>query len=149
MSVLENIAFASMFRTGRHSIAQAMRDAEQYLSITGLEGVAHRLPGNINLQQRKFLELARALATEPRILMLDEVLTGLNPAEIHDSVAMIRRIHASNVTLLIVEHLMRVVRELATRMVVLAQGQLLADGAPDTVMARDEVIRAYLGRQHA
>jgi branched-chain amino acid transport system permease protein len=107
------------------------------------------MPASVNLQQRKFLELARALAARPSVLMLDEVLTGLNPAEIEDSVAMIRQIHGSSVTIVIVEHLMRVVTELATRMVVLAQGRLLADGAPTEVMARQDVITAYLGRQHA
>ena len=149
MTVLENVAFAAMFRADRLSMADAKREAWQHLEFTGLTDVANKMPASVNLQKRKFLELARALAARPSVLMLDEVLTGLNPAEIEESVAMIRQVHASSVTIVIVEHLMRVVTELATRMVVLAQGSLLADGVPTEVMARPDVITAYLGRHHA
>jgi branched-chain amino acid transport system permease protein len=149
MTVLENVAFAAMFRADRLSMAAAQKEAWEHLEFTGLSRVAHKLPAGVNLQQRKFLELARALAARPTVLMLDEVLTGLNPAEIDESVAMIRQIHASQVTIVIVEHLMRVVTELANRMVVLAQGKLLADGPPAQVMTRQDVITAYLGRQNA
>lgn len=149
MTVLENVAFAAMFRAERLSMAEAKHEAWEHLEFTRLAGVAHKLPAGVNLQQRKFLELARALAARPTVLMLDEVLTGLNPAEIDESVAMIRQIHAASMTIVIVEHLMRVVTELASRMVVLAQGRLLADGAPSEVMARQDVITAYLGRQNA
>jgi branched-chain amino acid transport system permease protein len=149
MTVLENVAFPAMFRSGHVSQAEATRIAWECLEFTNLAGVAHHLPVSINLQQRKFLELARALAAKPSILMLDEVLTGLNPAEIGASVEMIRKIHASSITLIIVEHLMRVVTELATKLVVLNQGTLLAQGDPHEVMRRDDVVTAYLGREHA
>jgi branched-chain amino acid transport system permease protein len=149
MTVLENVAFAAMFRAKRLSRAEAERGAWEYLDFTHLAEVAHQLPDSINLQQRKFLELARALASEPSVLMLDEVLTGLNPAEIESSVQMIRKIHAAGITLVIVEHLMRVVTELSTRLVVLNQGALLAQGLPHEVMKRPDVITAYLGREHA
>ncbi len=149
MTVLENVAFAAMFRHDGLSRTDAETAAWEYLDFTRLTPVAHKLPPAINLQQRKFLELARALAAQPSVLMLDEVLTGLNPAEIAESVDMVKRIHQSKVTIVIVEHLMRVVTELATRMVVLAQGEMLADGLPSEVMRRPDVITAYLGRQHA
>ena len=149
MTVLENVAFTSMFHNERRSIADAEEAAWEYLDFTHLRSVAHKYPSAINLQQRKFLELARALAANPSILMLDEVLTGLNPTEIEDSIAMIHKIHDSGVTIVIVEHLMRVVTQVATRMVVLQQGQLLAEGDPAEVMRRPDVVTAYLGRQHA
>lgn len=81
--------------------------------------------------------------------MLDEVLTGLNPTQIGESVEMVRKIHASKVTIVVVEHLMRVVTQLATRMVVLAQGEVLAHGSPRDVMSRPDVVTAYLGRGDA
>lgn len=149
MTVLENVAFTSMFHNERRSIADSEQAAWEYLDFTHLRAVAHKYPAAINLQQRKFLELARALAAKPSILMLDEVLTGLNPTEIEASIAMIHKIHDSGVTIVIVEHLMRVVTQVATRMVVLQQGQLLAEGDPAEVMRRPDVVTAYLGREHA
>jgi branched-chain amino acid transport system permease protein len=149
MTVLENVAFTVMFHSDIRSPRKARDAAWEYLDFTRLGGVAHELPDNINLHQRKFLELARALAARPTLLMLDEVLTGLNPREIDESVEMIRKIHGSDITIVIVEHLMRVVTQLATRMVVLRQGEFLASGPPADVMKHPEVITAYLGREHA
>ena len=97
------------------------------------------------LTELKALEVAKALSTNPKLLLLDEVLAGLNPTEVEESIEMIRRIHASGVTLVIVEHLVRVVTALSTTMTVLDQGQVIAQGNPEDVMKRPEVIRAYLG----
>ena len=149
MTVLENVAFACMFRSNGLNLGRALPAAEEYVEFTGLSNVADSLPSQINLHQRKFLELARALATEPKLLMLDEVMSGLNPAEIDESVEMIRKIHASNVTLVVVEHLMRVVTKLASHMLVLNYGRLLAEGQPEQVMQDPEVVKAYLGKEHA
>ena len=149
MTVLENVAFACMFRSKGLGLSDAMDGAWNYLEFTGLSRVAHALPSQINLHQRKFLELARALATEPRLLMLDEVLSGLNPGEIDESVEMIRKVHGSGVTLVVVEHLMRVVTELASRMIVLNSGRVLAEGSPGQVMRDPGVVKAYLGKEHA
>jgi branched-chain amino acid transport system permease protein len=149
MTVLKNVAFSCMFRSNGLSLSDATQAAWRYLEFTGLSRVAHSLPSQINLHQRKFLELARALATEPKLLMLDEVLSGLNPTEIDESVKMIRKIHGSGVTLVVVEHLMRVVTELASRMIVLNYGRILAEGPPLEVMRDPDVVKAYLGKKHA
>jgi ABC-type branched-subunit amino acid transport system ATPase component len=149
MTVREHVAFACMFRENGPSLADAHDAAQEYLEFTGLEGFADALPDQVNLHKRKFLELARALATQPKVLMLDEVLSGLNPVEIDESVEMIRKIHDSGVTLIIVEHLMRVVTQLAQRLVVLKEGRLLADGEPDEVMEDPAVMTAYLGKRRA
>lgn len=149
LSLQDNVAVASMFgRTGR-SEDEARAAAMDHLAFCGIEHLAHLRPATINLHQRKFLELARALATGPRLLMLDEVMAGLNPGEIDESVAMIRRVHDSGVTLVVVEHLMRVVTQLATRIVVLHRGQVLAEGEPQEVMSTEEVVEVYLGGGHA
>ncbi len=149
MTIHENVAVACMFRHDGMSRSDSQHAAWEYLEFTGLVEVADTLPSNVNLHQRKFLELARALATEPKVLMLDEVLSGLSPTEIDESVEMIRRIHSSGHTIVIVEHLMRVVTELSSRMVVLNHGRLLVEGTPNEVMNAEEVIKAYLGREHA
>lgn len=95
------------------------------------------------------MELARALSTNPELLLLDEVMAGLNPTEIDESVEMIRKIQESGITIVIVEHLMRVVTSLSSRMIVLNYGQIIADGTPNEVMNDPEVVTAYLGREYA
>ena len=105
-----------------------------------------RRPDDLNLHQRKFLELARALASRPRLVLLDEVLCGLTPSEIDDAVALIRRIRDQGSTIVFVEHVMRAVMALTDRIVVLNHGELLAEGAAADVMQRPEVMTAYLGQ---
>ena len=146
MTVRDNVAMAIMFGRTRRGLAEARLEAEAHLELVGLADRAGALPAAINLHERQLLEMARALATRPRILLLDEALAGLNPAEIDQAVGVVRRIHTSGVTIVIVEHLLRVVNQLATRIVVLEQGRALAAGDPATVMADPEVVRAYLGR---
>lgn len=149
MTVRDNVAMAVMFgRTGA-SLAQARRSAERHLATVHLGRLAHALPNALNLHQRQLLEMARAIAAEPVVLLLDEALAGLNPAEVDDAVAVIRRIHRTGISIVIVEHLLRVLQQLATRIVVLDRGALIADGAPAAVLADPEVVRAYLGRQRA
>lgn len=147
MTVRDNVATAIMFGRSARSLSDARRDAEEHLAIVGLVDLADALPGEVNLHERQLLEMARALATRPRVLMLDEALSGLNPVEVDNAVGVVRRIHASGIAIVLVEHLLRVVNQLATRIVVLDQGRTLAEGDPATVMRDPAVIRAYLGRQ--
>lgn len=147
MTVRENVASALLFGRDPRSRARARAEALAHLEFVGLGAFADALPSEINLHQRQLLEMARALATSPRVLLLDEALAGLNPAEIDDAVRVVRRIHDSGVTIVIVEHLLRVVTALATRIVVLDRGRLLADGEPRQVLSDPAVVRAYLGEQ--
>jgi branched-chain amino acid transport system permease protein len=145
MTPRENVAVSYMFGQARHSLSSARRAAGQWLEFTGLTDVADIAVDQLNLQQLKFLELARALATEPQLLLLDEVLAGLNPSEIESSVDMIRRIHDRGITIVIVEHVLRAVMSLSDRIVVLDQGCVIAEGEPQTVMRDEAVVAAYLG----
>lgn len=145
MTVTENVAVSYMFGHSRHSLDDARNAASEWIEFVGLSDVAEADVGQLTLHQLKFLELARALATEPRLLLLDEVLAGLNPTEIEQSIEMIRRIHAQGITLIIVEHVLRVVMSLSDRIVVLDQGAVIAMGKPDAVMSDPVVVAAYLG----
>lgn len=145
MTPRENVAVSYMFGQEKHSLASARQAAQEWLAFTGLAAVADHRVDQLNLQQLKFLELARALATEPKLLLLDEVLAGLNPSEIEASVDMIRRIHSQGITIVIVEHVLRAVMSLSDRIIVLDQGQVIAEGDPSTVMTDQAVISAYLG----
>ena len=145
MTVRDNVAMSLMFgRTGL-SLDAARAAAAEHLELVGLTRRADARPSEINLHERQLLEMARAVAQRPRVLFLDEALAGLNPIEIDNAVAVVRRIHASGISIVVVEHLLRVVNQLATRLVVLEQGRTLAEGDPATVMREPEVVRAYLG----
>ena len=145
MTPRENIAVSYMFGHSKHSLAEARLAAQEWLDFTGLAGVADVPISDLTLHQLKFLELARALATQPSLLLLDEVLAGLNPSEIDESVEMIRRIHTQGVTILVVEHVIRAVMALSSRLVVLNQGAVISEGDPETVMSDPAVVTAYLG----
>ncbi|MBL8286561.1 MAG: branched-chain amino acid ABC transporter ATP-binding protein/permease [Rubrivivax sp.] len=146
LSVLDNVALAAMFGGGLASPQAARREAMTWLAFAGLEARAQALPDELNLHQRKFLELARALASRPRLVLLDEVLCGLTPAEIDDAVALVRRIRDQGATVVFVEHVMRAVMALTDRVVVFDHGELLAEGPAAEVMQRPEVMSAYLGQ---
>jgi branched-chain amino acid transport system permease protein len=144
-SVLENAVLPAMFGAAALDRRGAEREALRWLEFTGLADRAQALPALLNLHQRKFLELARALASRPRLLLLDEVLSGLTPAEIDGAVQLIQRIREQGTTIVLVEHVMRIVVALADRIVVLDQGRVIAEGLPGEVMAHPAVIVAYLG----
>jgi len=144
-SVLDNVALAAMFGGGLSTPAAARREAMTWLAFAGLQDKALARPDELNLHQRKFLELARALASRPRLVLLDEVLCGLTPAEIDDAVALVRRIRDQGATVVFVEHVMRAVMALTDRVIVFDQGTLLAEGPAAEVMQRPEVMTAYLG----
>jgi branched-chain amino acid transport system permease protein len=149
MTVRDNVAMAVMFGRDAVRLPEARRAAESHLTTVRLGHLADARPDSLNLHQRQLLEMARAIAANPSVLLLDEALAGLNPAEIDDAVAVIRRIHATGISIIIVEHLLRVLHQLATRIVVLNRGVLIADGEPATVLADPAVVTAYLGRQRA
>jgi branched-chain amino acid transport system permease protein len=149
LTVRDNVAVAGMFGRLARGRRAAEREAARWLEFTGLADRADHLPGALNLHQRKFLELARALASGPRLVLLDEVLSGLTPSEMADATRLVRDIRDRGATVVFVEHIMRAVVALADRVVVLDAGQVLARGTPADVMRHPDVVARYLGRAHA
>ena len=145
LTVRDNVTLAAMFGGATLSRAEAEREAARWLEFTHLEAKAEALPDALNLHQRKFLELARALAMRPQLVLLDEVLSGLNPAEIDSAVLLIQDIRRQGATIVLVEHVMRAVIALADRIVVLNHGEVIAAGIPAAVMCEPAVVTAYLG----
>jgi ABC-type branched-subunit amino acid transport system ATPase component len=146
MTVLENAMIGAMFGAARTSEREATRTAREMLEFVGLEGRAEDNVGALNLHQQRFLEIARQLASRPRLILLDEVMAGLNDTEIESSITMVRRVRAEwGVTVIWVEHVMKAVMSLAERILVLNFGELIADGDPTTVMTDPAVVKAYLG----
>jgi branched-chain amino acid transport system permease protein len=143
------VALAAVFGGARLTPRQARAEARDWLEFTGLGRRATALPAELNLHERKFLELARALAARPRLILLDEVLSGLNPAEIAGAIRLIQQIRARGVAVLFVEHLMRAVLELCDRVVVLNEGTVIAAGAPQEAMRAERVVEVYLGKAAA
>ena len=149
MSVLQNVALVAMFGGAALNHQQATEEAWKWLEFTGLQDKANSLPDDLNLHQRKFLELTRALASRPRLVLLDEVLSGLTPGEINEAIALIRKIRERGATIVFVEHVMRAVMALSDRVAVLNHGKLIAVGPSQDVMRNPEVVSAYLGTPHA
>jgi ABC-type branched-subunit amino acid transport system ATPase component len=150
MTVLENVALGALFgRAGaHHEEEEALELAGEALSLVGLGDRRHHHVGTLNLHQLRFLELARAVAGQPRVLLLDEVMAGLNDAELETSMGMVRAIRDRHgITVVWVEHVMKAVMKLAQRVVVLNFGKILAEGAPEHVMRDPAVVEAYLGQE--
>jgi branched-chain amino acid transport system ATP-binding protein len=144
LSVRENVMVGAYLRhAGR---AEALRVAERVAARVGMGSMLDTRAGDLTVAGRKRLELARALATEPRLLLLDEVMAGLNPTEIAEIVGIVRDIRAEGVTILMIEHVMQAVMSLADRIHVLNQGRIIARGAPAEIAADRVVVEAYLGQ---
>jgi branched-chain amino acid transport system permease protein len=149
LTVLQNVSLVAMFGGAALNEEQATAEAWKWLAFTGLQDKADALPDDLNLHQRKFLELTRALASRPRLVLLDEVLSGLTPGEINEAIALIRKIRDRGATIVFVEHVMRAVMALADRVAVLNHGKLIAVGPAQEVMKNADVVSAYLGTAHA
>ena len=149
MTVLENVVLGSMFGGGDGILGEreARLQAAESLAFVGLENRADQPVSSLNLHQQRFLELAKALAGRPKVLMLDEVMAGLNESELAASVEIVRNVRDQlGTAILWVEHVMSAVIQLAERAIVLNFGEVLAEGAPEVVMRDEQVIEAYLGR---
>src|SRR5260370_22722764 len=145
MTVTENVSVAAHFGAARRRGTDAARRVREILERTGLASEASALAGTLTIGQLKQLEIARAVATEPQVICLDEVMGGLNPAEINRAMALIRTIHHSGVTVLMIEHHVQAVVGLSNRLMVLNFGQKIAEGPPKQVVKDPAVITAYLG----
>jgi branched-chain amino acid transport system ATP-binding protein len=147
LTVLENVVVGALQRVAHRR--EAMAIAEEVLDLTGLAGKAGSMGHSLTLPDRKRLELARALATGPRVLLLDEVMAGLTPTETGRLIDLIRAIHGRGVTILLIEHVMKAVMALSQRVLVLNYGEVIARGRPEEVVRDRKVIEAYLGEDTA
>ncbi len=145
MSVIDNVIVGSLVRTA--SIAQARDKALEVLEFTGLLHRAHAPASELIPSEKRRLEFARALATSPKLLLLDEVLTGLTPSEAQHGVELVRRSRDRGITILMVEHVMEIVMPLVDRAIVLDLGRVLAEGKPSDIVRDERVIGAYLGER--
>jgi ABC-type branched-subunit amino acid transport system ATPase component len=149
LSVHENVRAAAYFGAKDPRPDDVDEEAARWIEFVGLNRVARELPDTITLHQRKLLELARALATRPKVLCLDEVLAGLNPRELRDGIALVHRIRDLGISILVVEHIMRVILDVCDHLTVLNFGQVIAKGDPQECLREDAVVAAYLGDRHA
>jgi branched-chain amino acid transport system ATP-binding protein len=151
MTVRENAVVGALFGSagGRRGPKEAFELADHVLELVGLEDKSGLAVSALTIPDRKRLEVARAVATRPHLLLLDEVMAGLNSVEVDDALEMVRAVHATGVTVVLIEHVMRVIVGVCRRVVVLDFGQVLAQGEPEAVLRDERVIEAYLGERYA
>ena len=149
LTVLENVAVGSMFGRDRKGTADAFERASGLLETVGLARVADRPASDLTIPDRKRLEVAKALALDPEVLLLDEVMAGLNATEVDQALDLLRAVNARGVTLIVVEHLMKAIMAISKTIVVLAEGKKIAEGPPEEITRAPQVIEAYLGSRFA
>jgi branched-chain amino acid transport system ATP-binding protein len=145
LTVRENVMVGACFGHEHHSLSEAVPIAEEVLDFAGLDKRSSQLAGSLNVAQKKRLELARALAAHPYLLLLDEVLAGLNPSEVETMVQTILKVRQQGITIIMIEHVMRAVMNVSDRIIVLDYGEQIAEGTPQEVANNPRVIEAYLG----
>jgi branched-chain amino acid transport system ATP-binding protein len=145
LSVLDNVIVGAYNRTGDKRVARGK--AEEVLDFLGMMGMAQQSAGSLPVAGRKRLEIAKALATEPKLILLDEAMAGLRPAETEQIIELVRQVSKQGIALLLVEHVMRVIMALADCIVVLHHGEVIAQGEPGEVVRDKAVIDAYLGEE--
>lgn len=144
MTVLQNVMVGAFARTDRY--ADAEKEARSFLALVGLGAKEHLRAATLNVAERRRLELARALASRPRVLLLDEVMSGLNSTEVAAFLQLLRQLAEAGQTILFIEHVMGAVLAISDRIVVLDHGVKIAEGTPDDIVRNEVVIEAYLGR---
>jgi branched-chain amino acid transport system ATP-binding protein len=145
LSVRENVMVGACFGREKQNKVHAAEAAEEVLETVGLRARADQLAGSLNVAQKKRLEMARALAARPYLLLLDEVLAGLNPSEIAEMIDTVRLIREQGITILMIEHVMQALMSLSDEVIVLDYGELIASGTPEEVVHNPQVVEAYLG----
>ena len=145
LTVLENVMVGSCFGSQGTGLSRASEIAQEVIEFVGLNVHSDQIAGSLNVAQKKRLEMARALAAQPKLLLLDEVLAGLNPAEISTMVEIVRRIRETGITIIMIEHVMHAVMNVSDRIIVLDYGQQIAEGTPEEIANNPKVIEAYLG----
>lgn len=145
LSVLENVMLGACYGQHQESLSQAEKTAYEVLEFVGLSERAEQLAKSLNVAQKKRLEMARALAARPKLLLLDEVLAGLNPSEIAGMVETVKDIRENGVTIIMIEHVMHAIMNISDRLIVLDYGRQIAEGTPDEIVNNPQVIEAYLG----
>lgn len=146
MTALENVMLGSFCRFPTTN--KSIEHAENILEFTGLMGKKDQIAGSLTIADQKRLELAKTLATQPELLLLDEAMAGLNTEEIKEAIDLVRKIHQGGVTLIIVEHVMEVIMNISRRVVVFDEGKLIAEGPPQAIAHNPRVIEAYLGEEY-
>ncbi|MEJ2757207.1 MAG: ABC transporter ATP-binding protein [Anaerolineales bacterium] len=145
LTVQENVEVGACFGRVNKSLHAAAAVAEEVMEFVGLSIRADQLAGSLNVAQKKRLEMARALAAGPDLLLLDEVLAGLNPSEIAEMVQTVKQIRDRGISIIMIEHVMHAVMNVSDRMIVLDYGELIAEGTPEEIQNNERVIEAYLG----
>jgi len=145
LSVRENVMVGACFGRAGANLSTAAKIADEVLDLLGLAPKANALAGSLNVAQKKRLEMARAIASQPKLLLLDEVLAGLNPSEIASMVKTVRAVRDRGITIIMIEHVMSAIMNLSDRILVLDFGKLIAEGTPEEIANNEKVIQAYLG----